>query len=89
MALTKSAKVVGLFVAATVAISGCSSDDGGDCYDRDKDGYCDDGGSSSRGGSSTYYGGGSSKSKSQGVSSGISPSSYKGGIGSSGVSSSG
>lgn len=89
MAQTKSAKVVGLFVAAALTVSGCSSggnayDD--DCYDADNDGYCDDGGSS-RGSSSTYIhsGGNSSyKNKSSGITSGS-----KGGIGSSGSSSTG
>ncbi|MBH0330565.1 hypothetical protein ABH14_12290 [Brevibacillus brevis] len=84
MAQTKSKKVVGLFVAAALAVSGCSSeDDYDDCYDNDNDGYCDD--SSSGGSGSTYR---SYKSKS-GVSSGMSTSSSKGGIGSSGYSSSG
>ncbi|MED1781242.1 hypothetical protein P4V43_05325 [Brevibacillus fortis] len=86
MAQTKSKKVVGLFVAAALAISGCSSGDDydEDCYDNDNDGYCDDSSSSGSSGS-TYR---SYKSKS-GVSSGISTSSSKGGIGSSGYSSSG
>ncbi|GIO09098.1 hypothetical protein J31TS6_51260 [Brevibacillus reuszeri] len=88
MAQTKSAKVVGLFVAAALTVSGCSSGANGyddDCYDSNNDGYCDDGGS--RGGSSsTYVGSGGSKynSNSSGITSGS-----KGGIGSSGSSSSG
>ncbi|GED69143.1 hypothetical protein BRE01_28450 [Brevibacillus reuszeri] len=87
MAQTKSAKVVGLFVAAALTISGCSSGANGyddDCYDSNNDGYCDDGG---RGGSSsTYVGSGGSKynSNTSGITSGS-----KGGIGSSGTSSSG
>lgn len=87
MTQTKTAKVVGLFVVAALTISGCSSggyDD--DCYDADNDGYCDDGGGGSRSSSSHYYHSSSSKDKSS--SSGISSGS-KGGIGSSGTSSSG
>ncbi|MEJ8545600.1 hypothetical protein [Brevibacillus borstelensis] len=88
MTQTKTAKVVGLFVAAALTISGCSSggyDD--DCYDADNDGYCDgDGGGGSSSSSSHYYHSSSGKVKSS--SSSISSGS-KGGIGSSGTSSSG
>jgi len=87
MAQTKSAKVVGLFVAAALTVSGCSSGANGyddDCYDSNNDGYCDDGGGG--GSSSTYVGSGGSKYKSN--ASGITSGS-KGGIGSSGSSSSG
>jgi hypothetical protein len=90
MAQTKTAKMVGLFVAAALTISGCSSDEyDDDCYDSDNDGYCDESGSSG-GSSSTYINtSGSKKYKSSttGVSNGSSG--YKGGIGSSGYSSSG
>ncbi|KQL45605.1 hypothetical protein AN963_11110 [Brevibacillus choshinensis] len=91
MALTKTAKMVGLFIAATLTVTGCSSDYDDDCYDQDNDGYCDDDGGGSRGSSSTYYSNGSKKYKSSstGVSTGSSSftSGSKGGIGSSGASS--
>jgi hypothetical protein len=91
MAQTKTAKMVGLFVAAAMTISGCSSDDyDDDCYDTNNDGYCDENGSS--GGGYIYTGGKKYSSNSSGVSkgsSGYSSSSSKGGIGSSGISSSG
>lgn len=98
MAQTKTTKVVGLFVAAALTVSGCSSTDESeyddDCYDADNDGYCDDDGSS-RGSGSTYIdlnGKKKYKRNYSGVSSGssgFSSSGSKGGIGSSGSSSSG
>lgn len=96
MAQTKTARMLGLFVAAALTVSGCSSQQGydDDCYDGDNDGYCDDGGGSGSS-SSTYVNSGGRKvyhSNSTGISSGSSgshSSGYKGGIGSFGSSSSG
>ncbi|WP_159887051.1 hypothetical protein [Paenibacillus puerhi] len=81
-------RMLSLFVATALVAAGTAGCSDNKCVDRNKDGYCDDGG----GGRSGYYGGGSGGSSgnqlkngaSTGTSSGIS----KGGIGSSGSSSS-
>ncbi|MCZ8520178.1 MULTISPECIES: hypothetical protein [Paenibacillus] len=85
---SRTHRMVKLFVASTLVLggaAGCSNSR--DCVDNNRDGYCDDGGSGGSSGTSHYYGssGGSKASNStSGSSSGIS----KGGIGSSGHSSS-
>lgn len=80
---SRTRKVVSLFVASALVLgstAGCANN--GSCTDRNQDGYCDDG----SGGYSSYRGGSSGKvnSGTGDVTSGIS----KGGIGSSGSSSS-
>ncbi|MEK8131979.1 hypothetical protein WMW72_29130 [Paenibacillus filicis] len=85
---TRTKRLLSLFVASALVAAGTAGCADNNCIDRNQDGYCDNGGG---GRSGTYYGGGSSGSGSKlnsgdtgGVSSGIS----KGGIGSSGSSSS-
>jgi hypothetical protein len=87
--LSKTAKAVGLFIAAALTVYACSDSeetysDNDECYDENNDGYCDDDGSPV--GNSYIDIDGKKKYKKffSGVSSGA-----KGGIGSSGVSSSG
>jgi hypothetical protein len=90
MASAKTNKLVGLFLAAALTVTtGCAADDKAytddDCADENNDGYCDDDGSPT-GGSSYVDIDGKKKYKRMytGVSSGA-----KGGLGSSGYSSSG
>lgn len=90
-------KVVGLFLVATLTVAtGCSSDqvysNEDDCFDDNNDGYCDDDGSSVGSSYIDYDGRRRYKKQYSGVSSGKSSgfsSAAKGGIGSSGYSSSG
>ncbi|MFT9849226.1 hypothetical protein [Aneurinibacillus sp. REN35] len=82
---SRAKKVMSLFMATALvtATAGCSSSD--ECYDNDNDGYCDDDGSAHSG---SYVRGSSGQKlfqKKTGISSG---SKSKGGIGSSGWSSS-
>ncbi|MDO3680826.1 hypothetical protein [Paenibacillus ehimensis] len=81
---SRTRKLVALFVASTLVLGGTAGCSDSKCTDRNGDGYCDDSSGGSSGGH--YYGGSGSKSSSKvsGSSSGIS----KGGIGSSGSSSS-
>ncbi|MFY0542630.1 hypothetical protein [Brevibacillus sp. H7] len=88
MSLTKTNKVVGLFLAAALAVSGCSAEEtyqGDDCLDENNDGYCDDDGSQTSGSSYIDVDG---KKKYKRMYTGVT-SGAKGGIGSSGYSSSG
>lgn len=88
---SKTNKVVGLFLAAalSVTVAGCSSDEetyyDDDCVDENNDGYCDDDGSPASGSSYIDVDG---KKKYKRLYTGVS-SGAKGGIGSSGFSSSG
>jgi formate dehydrogenase maturation protein FdhE len=48
VSLSKTSKVVGLFIAAAVSVYACSSSEevyNDDCVDENNDGYCDDDGS--------------------------------------------
>ncbi|MGE5701288.1 MAG: hypothetical protein ACM32O_02060 [Clostridia bacterium] len=78
----KTSALIGLFLAASLVstTTGCSSYEEVDCDDYNEDGYCDDDSS----GGSHVYSSSSKKSKSSAISKGS-----KGGLGSSGVSSSG
>jgi hypothetical protein len=83
MAINKTSKVVGLFLAAALTVSGCSSDDAyyqDDCVDDNNDGYCDDDGGPTTGNSYIDVDG---KKKYKRMYTGVS-SGAKGGIGSSG-----
>ncbi|MBN6187166.1 hypothetical protein JQN58_09220 [Aneurinibacillus sp. BA2021] len=82
---SRAKKMLGLFMAAALvtATAGCSSSD--ECYDDDNDGYCDDDGSAHSGSYVRGSGGQKLFQKKSGVSS---ASKSKGGIGSSGWSSS-
>lgn len=77
----KTRKVLGLFLVASLALSGGCGQKSGPCPDVDHDGICDDeeGGTSSGGIHSSSYSNNATKSGSSGMSSGT-----KGGIGSSG-----
>lgn len=79
-------KLLSLFMATALvtATAGCSSDD--KCYDQDNDGYCDDDGSAHSGSYTSGNGGKKLFQRKNGISSASKGS--KGGIGSSGWSSS-
>jgi hypothetical protein len=91
MTQSKTARLVGLFVAAALTVGGCSSEQGydDDCYDYDNDGYCDDDSSGGSGRGSTYVNTGGKKIYTDSSRMSTGSSGYKGGIGSSGFSSSG
>lgn len=84
---SRTHRMVKLFVASTLVLGGAAGcSDSRDCVDNNRDGYCDDGGGGSSSSSHYYYG--SSKASSSGTVSGSSSGISKGGIGSSGSSSS-
>ncbi|WP_426447198.1 hypothetical protein ACP26L_24485 [Paenibacillus sp. S-38] len=88
---SRTRRMVKLFVASTLVLGGAAGcSDSRDCVDNNRDGYCDDGGGGGSSSSSHYYYGssGSSKASSSGTVSGSSSGISKGGIGSSGSSSS-
>ncbi|AFH64298.1 hypothetical protein ACVNS2_26815 [Paenibacillus caseinilyticus] len=87
---SRTHRMVKLFVASTLVLGGAAGcSDSRDCVDNNRDGYCDDGGGGSSSSSHYYYGSsGSSKASSSGTVSGSSSGISKGGIGSSGSSSS-
>ncbi|AEI44405.1 hypothetical protein [Paenibacillus mucilaginosus] len=87
---SRTRRMVKLFVASTLVLGGAAGcSDSRDCVDNNRDGYCDDGGGGSSSSSHYYYGSsGSSKASSSGTVSGSSSGISKGGIGSSGSSSS-
>ena len=91
MGMSKTAKVAGLFIAAALAVGGCAADDNtyydDDCYDENDDGSCEGSGSSTGRSYVDIDGKNKYNRHYTGVTSGSSGA--KGGIGSSGFTSSG